>query len=66
MRDALLWGLVSTLSLVIGSGILEGGSISVAMLVTVFISNMPEAIAGLLTVSGFAVAVAVALLERAG
>lgn len=33
-------------SLVIGLGILEGGSVSVAMLVAVFISNMPEAIAG--------------------
>ena len=33
-------------SLVIGLGILEGGTVSIAMLVAVFISNMPEAIAG--------------------
>ena len=33
-------------SLVIGLGILEGGSVSLAMLVAVFISNLPEAIAG--------------------
>lgn len=33
-------------SLVLGVGILEGGSISLAMLVAVFISNLPEAIAG--------------------
>jgi ZIP family zinc transporter len=33
-------------SLVIGLGILEGGSVSLAMLVAVFISNVPEAIAG--------------------
>ena len=33
-------------SLVIGLGIFEGGAISVAMLVAVFISNLPEAIAG--------------------
>lgn len=33
-------------SLVIGLGILEGGTVSVAMLVAVFISNLPEAIAG--------------------
>jgi ZIP family zinc transporter len=33
-------------SLVIGLGILEGGSVSIAMLVAVSISNMPEAIAG--------------------
>ena len=39
-------------SLVIGLGILEGGSVSLAMLAAVFISNLPtrkrlEAIAGL-------------------
>lgn len=33
-------------SLVIGLGILEGGTVSLAMLVAVFISNLPEAIAG--------------------
>jgi ZIP family zinc transporter len=33
-------------SIVIGLGIFEGGSVSMAMLVAVFISNMPEAIAG--------------------
>ncbi len=33
-------------SLVIGLGILEGGAVSLAMLVAVFISNVPEAIAG--------------------
>jgi ZIP family zinc transporter len=33
-------------SMVIGLGILEGGSVSLAMLVAVFISNLPEAIAG--------------------
>ena len=33
-------------SIVIGLGIFEGGAVSVAMLVAVFISNMPEAIAG--------------------
>jgi len=33
-------------SLVLGVGILEGGSISLAMLVAIFISNLPEAIAG--------------------
>ena len=33
-------------SIVIGLGIFEGGSVSLAMLVAVFISNMPEAIAG--------------------
>ena len=33
-------------SLVIGLGILEGGTVSLAMLVAVFISNVPEAIAG--------------------
>ena len=33
-------------SLVIGLGILEGGSVSLAMLVAVFISNIPEAVAG--------------------
>lgn len=33
-------------SLVIGLGILEGGTVSIAMLVAVFISNVPEAIAG--------------------
>jgi ZIP family zinc transporter len=33
-------------SVVIGPGILEGGSVSVAMLVAVFISNIPEAVAG--------------------
>jgi ZIP family zinc transporter len=32
-------------SVVIGLGILEGGTVSVAMLVAVFISNLPEAIA---------------------
>jgi ZIP family zinc transporter len=32
-------------SVVIGLGILEGGSVSVAMLVAVFISNLPEAVA---------------------
>ncbi len=33
-------------SVVIGLGILEGGSVSLAMLVAVFISNLPESIAG--------------------
>jgi ZIP family zinc transporter len=33
-------------SMVIGLGILEGGSVSLAMLIAVFISNLPEAIAG--------------------
>jgi ZIP family zinc transporter len=33
-------------SVVIGLGILEGGSVSVGMLVAVFISNIPEAVAG--------------------
>ena len=33
-------------SLVLGVGILEGGRISLAMLVAIFISNLPEAIAG--------------------
>jgi ZIP family zinc transporter len=33
-------------SIVIGLGILKGGSVSLAMLVAVFISNLPEAIAG--------------------
>jgi len=33
-------------SIVIGLGIFEGGAVSIAMLVAVFISNMPEAIAG--------------------
>jgi ZIP family zinc transporter len=33
-------------SIVIGLGIFEGGSVSMAMLVAVFISNLPEAIAG--------------------
>jgi len=33
-------------SLVLGVGLLEGGSISAAMLVAIFISNLPEAIAG--------------------
>ncbi len=33
-------------SLVIGLGILKGGGVSVAMLVAVFISNLPEAVAG--------------------
>jgi zinc transporter, ZIP family len=33
-------------SLVIGLGILENGTVSVAMLVAVFISNLPESIAG--------------------
>jgi ZIP family zinc transporter len=33
-------------SLVIGLGILEGGAVSMAMLAAVFISNVPEAIAG--------------------
>jgi ZIP family zinc transporter len=33
-------------SVVIGLGILEGGSVSLAMLVAVFISNIPEAVAG--------------------
>lgn len=33
-------------SIVIGLGIFEGGTVSMAMLVAVFISNMPEAIAG--------------------
>lgn len=33
-------------SIVIGLGIFEGGTVSLAMLVAVFISNMPEAIAG--------------------
>ncbi|HSO88007.1 MAG TPA: hypothetical protein VLQ91_15755 [Draconibacterium sp.] len=33
-------------SIVIGLGIFEGGAVSMAMLVAVFISNMPEAIAG--------------------
>jgi len=33
-------------SVVIGLGILEGGTVSIGMLVAVFISNMPEAIAG--------------------
>ena len=33
-------------SMVIGLGILEGGAVSIAMLVAVFISNVPEAIAG--------------------
>ena len=32
-------------SVVIGLGILEGGTVSVAMLVAVFISNLPEAVA---------------------
>jgi zinc transporter, ZIP family len=32
--------------IVIGLGILEGGTVSIAMLVAVFISNLPEAIAG--------------------
>ena len=33
-------------SVVIGLGILEGGSVSIGMLVAVFISNLPESIAG--------------------
>lgn len=33
-------------SVVIGLGILEGGTVSLAMLVAVFISNIPEAVAG--------------------
>jgi ZIP family zinc transporter len=33
-------------SIVIGLGIFEGGSVSMAMLVAVFISNLPESIAG--------------------
>jgi zinc transporter, ZIP family len=33
-------------SIVIGLGIFEGGTVSLAMLVAVFISNLPEAIAG--------------------
>jgi ZIP family zinc transporter len=33
-------------SIVIGLGILEGGTVSLSMLVAVFISNLPEAIAG--------------------
>jgi ZIP family zinc transporter len=33
-------------SAVIGLGILEGGSVSIGMLVAVFISNLPESIAG--------------------
>jgi zinc transporter, ZIP family len=33
-------------SIVIGLGIFEGGAVSLAMLVAVFISNLPEAIAG--------------------
>jgi ZIP family zinc transporter len=33
-------------SIVIGLGLIEGGSISLAMLMAVFISNLPEAIAG--------------------
>jgi zinc transporter, ZIP family len=33
-------------SIVIGLGILEGGTVSLAMLIAVFISNLPEAIAG--------------------
>ena len=33
-------------SIVIGLGILEGGTVSLAMLAAVFISNLPEAIAG--------------------
>lgn len=33
-------------STVIGLGILEGGTVSLAMLVAIFISNLPEAIAG--------------------
>jgi zinc transporter, ZIP family len=33
-------------SIVIGLGIFEGGTVSMAMLVAVFISNLPEAIAG--------------------
>ncbi len=33
-------------SIVIGLGILEGGSVSLAMLAAIFISNLPEAIAG--------------------
>jgi zinc transporter, ZIP family len=33
-------------SIVIGLGILEGGTVSLSMLIAVFISNLPEAIAG--------------------
>ncbi len=33
-------------SIVIGLGILEGGTVSIAMLTAIFISNLPEAIAG--------------------
>jgi zinc transporter, ZIP family len=33
-------------SIVIGLGILEGGAVSISMLIAVFISNLPEAIAG--------------------
>lgn len=33
-------------SIVIGLGIFEGGTISLSLLVAVFISNLPEAIAG--------------------
>ena len=33
-------------SIVIGLGILEGGTVSLAMLAAIFISNLPEAIAG--------------------
>jgi len=33
-------------SIVIGLGIFEGGKVSLAMLVAVFVSNLPEAIAG--------------------
>ncbi|NCF18968.1 MAG: hypothetical protein GWP63_12055 [Haliea sp.] len=70
MLRAFFWGLVSTSSLVIGGlRIPEGGSVSLAMLAN---SMRPEAfenggkIAGLLRVLGFTVAVAVALIERAG
>ncbi len=33
-------------SIVIGLGILEGGTVSVALLAAIFVSNLPEAIAG--------------------
>ena len=39
-------------SVVIGLGVLESGAVSVSMLVAVFVSNMPEAVAGTVAMRG--------------
>ena len=85
MLEAFLWGLLATSLLLVGGlvgcwmnisnralglGILEGGAVSLAMLVAVFTSNVPEAyehggkLAGLLAVLGFAVSVLIVVTER--